>query len=235
MKQELGNNRAYPENNMAGIKVPRRRISVWAGGSVIVGLIAFFICCYPVYVWVLGAIGVASGIFALWQIGRSKGLVRGYRYAIAGIVISAAYLALTGYKVVNQKNEHEYAYRMYCQTNLSGLNKALKLYAKENGHRYPDAEKWCDLLMRSGFVEERQFACKGNSGHRCSYAINPNCQPNSPDEVVLLFETDGGWNKFGERELLGISSHKGKGGHILLNNSYAGFVRKENFASLKWK
>ena len=67
------------------------------------------------------------------------------------------------------------------------------------------------------------------------YAINPNCEPNSPDDVVLLFDTKGGWNQSGGFELLAPENHKDKGCNILFNDGTVKFVKKKNFDRLRWK
>ena len=67
------------------------------------------------------------------------------------------------------------------------------------------------------------------------YAFNPNTEPNSPDDVVLLFETKGGWNQFGGPELLTTEHHRGKGSNVLFNDGDAEFVKSRDLEKLKWK
>jgi prepilin-type processing-associated H-X9-DG protein len=50
---------------------------------------------------------------------------------------------------------------------------------------------------------------------------------------VLLFETNGGWNKFGGPEILTTENHYGKGSNILFNDGHVRFVSHE-FDKLKW-
>lgn len=67
------------------------------------------------------------------------------------------------------------------------------------------------------------------------YAINPNCGPNSGLDVVLLFETKGGWNQFGGAEILTFENHQGKGCNVLYNGGDVEFVKPEEMIKLKWK
>jgi len=69
---------------------------------------------------------------------------------------------------------------------------------------------------------------------RSDYAMNPNCEPNSPPGTVLLFETKGGWNQFGGPGLLTFENHGGKGCNILFNDGHVEFVRTKLFEELKW-
>jgi len=115
------------------------------------------------------------------------------------------------------------------------LGKTMLIYACGYDDKYPTADKWCDLLIEYTDVTEKQFRCPGNREERCSYAMNPNCEPNSPLDMVLIFETKGGWNRFGGSELLTTENHKGEGCNILFNDSHVSFIRPGELGELKWK
>ncbi len=71
---------------------------------------------------------------------------------------------------------------------------------------------------------------------RSDYAMNPNCEPNSPPDTVLLFETKPGWNQHGGPELFTFDNHDPKGGCVLLNDGTLKFIRtKEELQQLRWK
>ena len=133
----------------------------------------------------------------------------------------------------------ERAYRIVCHASLNGLGVAMQNYASEYGNMYPTADKWCDLLLQHKLIGENLFVCrsafkKGNK-EPCHYAINPNCEPNSPPDVVLLFETKGGWNQVGGPELLTFENHKGKGCNVLFNDSQVEFIEPHELGKLRWK
>ena len=70
----------------------------------------------------------------------------------------------------------------------------------------------------------------------CYYALNPNCKPDSPSDMVLLFETKAGWNQQGGSELFTFDNHYPKGGCVLLNDGTVKFIRtKEELNQLRWK
>jgi hypothetical protein len=130
------------------------------------------------------------------------------------------------------------ARQIICVRNLRELGIAIMTYSELNDGKYPTPGKWCDLIVQYADVNEEYinyFKCPANKKDRCSYAINPNAGPNSPNDIVLLFETKGGWNQFGGPELLTIDNHKGKGCSIFFNNGHVEFVPKDQFAQLKWK
>lgn len=126
-----------------------------------------------------------------------------------------------------------------CARNLWELGVAIRAYAEEDeDNQYPAPNNWCDLLIKYADVQEKQFICKmakeaGNT-ERSHYAMNPNCEPNSPNDIVLLFETKGGWNQFGGVEILTTENHEGKRCNILFNNGSTTFTRKEDLSELKW-
>lgn len=134
---------------------------------------------------------------------------------------------------------------VFCNMNLRHLKVAIDIYCHENDGMYPIAEKWCDLLK--DYHVEDQLICpaKSRKVERCSYAINPNCEPNSPAEVVLLFETQGGWNQHGGPELLSSQNHpehkndfwgyKISGCNVMFNDGHVEFVPQKRFTQLKWK
>jgi hypothetical protein len=127
---------------------------------------------------------------------------------------------------------------MVCSTNLKTLGVAIQFYAREYDNKYPIADKWCDVLLQRGDAREEMFICKGafKKGNKkpCHYAMNPNCEPNSPGDIVLLFETKGGWNQSGGPELLTLENHKGEVCCVLLNDGQVQFVRTELLGQLKW-
>jgi hypothetical protein len=68
------------------------------------------------------------------------------------------------------------------------------------------------------------------------YAMNPNCQGDSPKDMVLLFESKPGWNQHGGPELFTFDNHDPKGGLVLLNDGTLKFIRtEEELKQLRWK
>jgi len=128
--------------------------------------------------------------------------------------------------------------------NLHSLGIALEFYQIENDGKYPSEYKWCDLLKE--YDIEKEFICPADeiAGERCSYAMNPYCKPNSPPDIVLLFESKPGWNRSGGPQLLNPNKHykrnwlwgyKIPGCYILFNDKHVEFVYDKDFNDLKWK
>ena len=111
------------------------------------------------------------------------------------------------------------------------------VYASEFDDRYPTADKWCDLLVDYAKVIPKQFVCRGavKRGDKgsCHYAMNPDCEPNSPGDTVLLFETKCGWNQHGGPEILTTENDRGKGCNILFNDGHVRFVPSNELGLLR--
>jgi len=109
------------------------------------------------------------------------------------------------------------------------------MYADDSSGQYPTANNWCDLLIEHTPLTENGLFCRAGGEGRSHYALNPYCEPNSPNDVVLLFETRGGWNQFGGPEILTFENHNGKGCNVLFNDQHVKFVKPEQLVDLKWK
>ncbi len=124
--------------------------------------------------------------------------------------------------------------RVVCGSHLSSLGKKLMIYASDNNDLYPDADKWCDLLLKWTDIDKKVLLCPADKVGPCDYAMNPNCRtPLASSDLVLLFETKPVWNQSGGPELL-RDNHKG-GSNILFNDSSVRWIDAKDFNSLKWK
>jgi len=188
---------------------------------------------------VLCLVGIVLGTVALVKVKEGKGTLGVRVTAILGIVICSASVFVLIDAFRSSDNRRERYSRIVCASNLRHLWLAVLVYNDENDKKYPVADKWCDLLLEYAQVTERQFVCKAalrrGDQHRCSYAMNPNCKPSSPNDVVLLFESKGGWNQSGGTEMLTTENHRGKGCNILFNDGRVEFVKPERLGELKWE
>ncbi len=136
--------------------------------------------------------------------------------------------------------------RVQCGSNLRDLWHRLRLFYKAANQAktlYPAAAEWCDDMVRAyesiGMLKEnvmRAHKCPGGGDGKNHYAMNPNCKPDSPADMVLLFETKAGWNQHGGPELFTFDNHDPKGGCVLLNGGTVKFIRTtEELQQLRWK
>ncbi len=126
--------------------------------------------------------------------------------------------------------------RLACAENLPWLAKHVLARHAEMYKTYPTASEWCDLVLAQGRNARQALVCPSAGDGRCHYAMNPYCEPNSPADTVLLFETKAGWNQHGGPELFTFDNHDPKGGCILLNDGTVSFVRtEEELHALRWQ
>jgi hypothetical protein len=150
-------------------------------------------------------------------------------------------------------------YRVQCATNLRNLYYRLRFYnlivarhKKESPVKaeviYPTSTDWFDALTSLGHLGDsairvfllselkKPHVCPSVGEGKSTYAMNPNCKPDSPPDTVLLFETKAGWNQNGGPELFTFDNHDPKGGCVLLNDGTVKFIRtKEELQQLRWK
>jgi hypothetical protein len=150
--------------------------------------------------------------------------------------------------------------RLDCGVQLTRMTTSSMLF-RRHLVAYPDPNRWCDLTTRSlwrvhgskdpateGAIAGTVFRCpairqtgtpssdRGGLSRVSHYAMNPECRPNSPDDMVLLFESQPGWNRHGGPELFAFDHHDPNGGCALLNDGTVRFVRtKEELSQLRWK
>lgn len=184
---------------------------------------------------------IILGIVSLVKIERSAGQLKGLGFAIAGIAIPPVLLPfvalMMGIMMPALARARQIAYRITCGTNMSALANAMLIYTNEYG-QYPTSEKWCDLLIEHAGASRSMFRCKGAPEGPCNYAINKNLEglgTAAPSDMVLLFETQPGWNQSGGPEILTTDNHQGDGCNVAFVDSYVEFVITEDIYNLKWK
>ena len=129
--------------------------------------------------------------------------------------------------------------RIRCLANLRALTLALSVHADRHGGAYPPPNVWCDIIVRefgqaSGDIKA-MFRCpKGGKGP-CDYAMNPQADPNSAPDTILLFECDGGWNQSGGPGLLTTEHHDDKGCCVSFVNGRVKFVEAVDLDKLRWR
>ena len=126
--------------------------------------------------------------------------------------------------------------RVNCGCNLGLLWSPLVMLPKEK-KIYPVPSEWCDFVVKRYYRSAKELLkCPSVGKGKCHYAMNPNCEPNSPPDTVLLFETKAGWNQHGGPELFTFDNHDPKGGCVLLNDGTVKFIRtKEELQQLRWE
>ena len=140
----------------------------------------------------------------------------------------------------NLKNQW---YRLHYHNLLEALRR--NDLSIRNETLYPRPSKWCDDILRpypafginaAGRLDSKPHICPSAGKGKNHYAMNPNCKPDSPPDMVLLFETKAGWNQHGGPELFTFDNHDPEGGCVLLNDGTVKFIRtREELKQLRWE
>lgn len=173
-------------------------------------------------------------IFILLRDASRGWYLKGFIPALVGLIITC--FILCKFLLPSLAIAQNRATLITCQEQMSQINAYLKAYAGAYNGRYPTPDKWCDLLREKVKIEERLLKWHpGGDEEACYYAINPDARPDSPEDVVLLFEAEPGWNRCGGRQFLTIENHINNGCNILFCDGKVYFVSKKHFDELRWK
>jgi prepilin-type processing-associated H-X9-DG protein len=209
------------------------KTSALAITSLVLGLLSF--CTF----FLTAPLAVILGIVALIMIAKSHGQLKGMGMAIAGIAVPIVMLPLLGILMAilmpALMKVRCVALQQACSARLKQVGITLQMYANDNDRQYPTPDKWCDLL-KPYYGDANVLICPSSRQEQRYYAINPQAEPNSPSDVVLLFETKGGWNQSGGPELLATDNHIKfeKGCNILFADGHVEFIRAEDINNLRW-
>lgn len=119
------------------------------------------------------------------------------------------------------------------QVVLNHTHTAILEYFEENG-KYPSAENWQDLLLPQISDNNDVFTLPSKVVTKNTIALNPNAKPDSPKDVVVLFESTGGWNAHGQAELLAPTSNGKPGCFVVFNDGQIKFIKPEQTKDLNW-
>lgn len=216
-------------------------------------VVGIFGVCFAWYVWHFkDAFGLLLGSFSsiacLFVCATAivltivEGFFKGSkkRFWRAGTIRLLLVLVISAPMVAYLTHYRPYYDESLCQAKLRNLSAALVDYRQSNGG-YPSAEVWCDEILE--FVSKNPFryvkgfrhnlTCPTVSNNQASYAINPNANPSSDWQTVLIFECKEGWNRFGGPEIASFENHNGKC-FVLLVNGQIISANKETIVEFKW-
>jgi len=209
--------------------------------SLVLGCLGLLTC------GITSLVGLVLGIIALVRINKSKGQLGGQGLALAGTIVSAAFLLLAPIPAAMLlpalAKAKAKAGGIHCMNNVKQLNLALMMYATDNNDQFPAGSKWCDALMPYLAGATNAFVCpNGAPNRRCHYALNAQLAGRglkdsqaSPAQMVLVFECDGGWNVSGGRELL-PAEPRHAGAYVMgFADGHAEVRRSGRLEQLRWE
>ncbi|MCS6831405.1 MAG: hypothetical protein NZ749_12290, partial [bacterium] len=131
----------------------------------------------------------------------------GVAIVLAAIVLLMPGIALTWLFLPVFRSARTVAQQRRCMQNLKALGMAVLLYTEDWDERYPPAHVWCDSI-RPYTRSPEDFRCPAARHLQWGYAMNDQLDSLkvedlvAPSETVMLFDSTGGWNQAGGKELV---------------------------------
>ncbi len=198
---------AAPPKHTAAETTPPKT-SGMAIASLVLGLLSFVSCGLTALI--TSPLGLILGLVAINKINKSSGRLRGQGYALAGTIISGVTIFLipffAGLLVPAFIAAKEKTQTVSCMNHVKQLALAVRIYALDNNDRFPFATNWCDAVSNN-VSELELFQCPaGRKDSNCHYAFNARLSgvetKKADQDIVMIFESDAGWNANGGPELL---------------------------------
>jgi len=226
---------APPPLPASTLAVPAKT-SALAITSLVLGILGVFTC------GITALIGLILGIIAMVRVSNSRGALRGFGIALAGIIVSGIFLVmipiyaamlLPALAAAKQK-----AQTINCVNNEKQLALAVKIYSSGNAHHFPPAATWCDAI-KTDVGSEKVFKCvAANSSSRCDYAFNVKLDGLDESKIapntVMIFESDGGWNANGGPELMIGKPRHARVFVVAFADSSVQQLRESQINTLRW-
>ena len=193
--------------------------------------------------WCLGLLAgipaLITGIVATKRTRVAPDKYAGRGKAITGIVLGCLSLTYPILLPALSGAERKHA-TIQCQVSLRQLASATIQYADEHGGELPPADRWCDAVQ-SYVASGDPFHCaSGSAGQRSHYAYNAALsgldtkRVKDPEQVVLFFEIDGGWNASGDRRNM-LARPRHRGAHnVAFLDGHSEAVIERRLSRLRW-
>jgi hypothetical protein len=152
----------------------------------------------------VGAVLLSAGLAIAAAVNQGRSAKRRSWFVTGVVVIACAGVALIPRALSLVRGLSSWL----CNQKIANLAISLEMYDADYD-TLPDASRWCDAIAsREPRVKAWWFVCPQRPDLRCGYAFNSALSGVSlkdiadPAGVILLFESDAGWNACGGAELL---------------------------------
>jgi prepilin-type processing-associated H-X9-DG protein len=218
--------------------VKTSRMAIW---SLVLGILSIVSC--GVTLLITAPVGLILGLVSMSKIRKSQGRLTGRGIALAGTIVSGIAIVLlpvlAGLLLPALAQAKNKAQGIMCMNNMKQLVLAARIYASDHKDRLPEAADWCDALVEQA-GNENVFKCPaGHDGQRSHYAMNDKLSGAVVDKVapdtVLFFESDGGWNATGNRDILLQNPRHRRTFTVGFTDGHVEMVTKARAQSLRWE
>ena len=123
---------------------------------------------------------------------------------------------------------------------MKQLALGVRMYSSDHNDHYPSATNWCDSIKTYVGFRKKVFQrpAAENQNERCHYAYNARLsgveEKRIDPSTVLLFETEGGWNVSGGKELMLSKSRHWRVFTVAFADGSVQQLTSEQLAGLRW-
>ncbi len=224
---------------VGGTTIGNAPTSGLAISSLVMGILGFVTCGLSAIL--TAPLGLIFGFMGMSRIKSSEGRLKGHGIALAGVIVSGVSIvtlfigaALMLPALAKAKTK---AQSIHCVNNLKQLSLAVRLYSSDNNDVTPDATNWCDLIL-TDVGTPRIFLCPGDAGQlQSGYAYNSKLSGLSNEvsaDVVMIFESDAGWNASGGKELMITRPRHGKNYNVAFGDGHVEQIPESRLQQLRW-
>ena len=159
------------------------------------------------------------------------------------LVVIAITALMLAFVLPTLNTGHPHSPKRLCRINSRQLVIAFLLYHQEN-ESLINKNNWSDSLQQY-FIDDNEvlykkiYLCPTDKTGPCSYAMNENIPADAnelPEDLVLLFESNPGWNQIGGPDDV-VTDRHGKnnpGANIAFADGHIKFVNAEDIPHLRW-
>ncbi len=139
--------------------------------------------------------------------------------------------------IVRQYHEKRYA---ACMRRLRDLSEAVEHYREGNRGHLPVASVWGDAILPKVSTEGGVHSLASGSNH-CAYAFNSALSGaeyealRNPEKIIMIFESEQGWNAHGGAELLpSIPRWPNGGDHYCFADGHVVWLHRKKRSDGSW-
>ena len=205
--------------------------------SLVLGILGLFTC------GITALVGLVLGLVSMSQIKSSNGRLTGGGVALAGTIVSGAFLLMIPLSFAMFlpafAKAKDRAFSIACMNNVKVLSLEIHSYAGEHNDQLPSATAWCDAIQSKVF-SPRMFQCPGGDrNQRCHFAFNEKLsgmelKKIAPDTVMLFETAEGGWNINGGRELVLTHSRHSNRINVVFADGSVQPMTESQLSGLRW-
>ena len=168
----------------------------------------------------------------VWRINNMKSILIAVSIILIVLVLGILVLELFNREMIDSKFED------VCDMNLKIICNRFYRHAILSKLESPITTQWCDKMIPHSDRGRLFCHIEKNENSKSSYAINKSIEKydfnDLPDDLVLFFESDLGWNGVGGKDDVNYDNHRGGLAGIVFVRGTTTHSKKETVDKYRW-